>query len=80
MLLTQSNRSSVEIEEGYLPLKSKGPGTEQKEEYMDFLGLLKDIISIVVIANAATGHKDESMTEEYAGVLETILKSGNDNH
>ena len=47
---------------------------------MDFLGLLKDIISIIVIANASTGHKDESMTEEYAEVLETILKTGNNNN
>ena len=44
---------------------------------MDFLSLLKDIITMVVVANAATGHKDDSMTEEYVQTLETILKSGN---
>lgn len=43
---------------------------------MDFLGLLKDIISMVVIANAATGHKDSNMSEEYIDVLEAILNSG----
>ena len=44
---------------------------------MDFLSLLKDIITMVVIGNAVTGHKDDSMTEDYAKTLETILKSGN---
>lgn len=48
-----------------------------EEEKMDFLSLLRDIISMVVIANAVTGHKDDSMTEDYAKTLETILKSGN---
>ena len=42
---------------------------------MDFLGLLKDIINMVVIANAVTGHKDESMTKEYADTLKMILES-----
>lgn len=42
---------------------------------MDFLGLLKDIISMVVIANAVTGHKDESMSTEYANTLKTILEA-----
>ena len=41
---------------------------------MDFFGLLKDIISMVVVANAVTNHKDESMTEEYADVLKAILQ------
>ena len=45
---------------------------------MDFLGLLKDIVGMVVVANAVTGHKDNSMTEDYAGVLETLLKMGDD--
>ena len=40
---------------------------------------LKEIISVILLANAATGHKDESMTD-YMEVLETILRSGNDNH
>ena len=40
---------------------------------MDFLGLLKDIVSIVVVANAVTGHKDESMTEDYADTLKDLL-------
>ena len=44
---------------------------------MDFLSLLKDIITMVVVANAATDHKDDSMTEEYVQTLETILKSKN---
>lgn len=43
---------------------------------MELLELLKDIIGMVVIGNAVTGHKDESMTEEYAEILEKILKSG----
>lgn len=43
---------------------------------MDFLGLLKDIVSIVVIANAATGHEDNSMTEGYANTLMSILEAG----
>ena len=42
---------------------------------MDFLALLKEIVSIVVIANAATGHKDDSMTEEYADYLRKLLES-----
>lgn len=44
---------------------------------MDFLGLLKDVISIVVIANAVTGHKDESMTENYADTLKEVLTYDN---
>lgn len=44
---------------------------------MDFLGLLKDIVSIVVVANAVTGHKDESMTEDYADTLKDILTYDN---
>lgn len=43
---------------------------------MDFLGLLKDIIGMVVIANAVTGHKDQSMSNEYADTLKMILESG----
>lgn len=46
---------------------------------MDFLSLLQDIISMVVIGNAVTGHKDESMTEDYAEILESILKMGDNN-
>ena len=47
---------------------------------MGFLEELKEIISVILLANAATGHKDESMTDDYMEVLETILRSGNDNH
>lgn len=42
---------------------------------MDVLGLLKDIISMVFIANAVTGHKDESMSTEYADTLKMILET-----
>ena len=42
---------------------------------MDFLALLKDIISMVVIANAVTDQKNTSMTEEYQEILEKILLS-----
>ena len=42
---------------------------------MDFLGLLKDIISMVVIANAVTGQKDQSMSSDYAETLKMILES-----
>lgn len=42
---------------------------------MDLLSLLKDIISMVVIANAVTDQKNTSMTEEYQEILEKILLS-----
>lgn len=42
---------------------------------MDFLGLLKDIISMVVIANAVTGHTDQSMSNEYSDTLKMILET-----
>ena len=42
---------------------------------MDLLSLLKDIISMVTIANAVTDQKNTSMTEEYQEVLEKILRS-----
>ena len=47
---------------------------------MDYLGLLRDVISMIIVGNAVTGQLDENMTEEYMEVLETILKSGNDNN
>lgn len=47
-----------------------------RRKKMDFLGLLKDIIGMVVIANAVTGHKDQSMSNEYADTLKMILESG----
>ena len=47
-----------------------------RRKKMDFLGLLKDIIGMVVIANAVIGHKDQSMSNEYADTLKMILESG----
>ena len=46
---------------------------------MDLLSLLQDIITMVVVGNAVTGHKDESMTEDYVDILESILKMGDNN-
>ena len=44
---------------------------------MDFLSLIKDIISMVVIANAVTGQKPQDMDEDYMDTLEKILRFGN---
>ncbi len=49
--------------------------TNKEKKSMDFLGLLKDIISVVVVANAVTGHKDENASEEYFETLTKILES-----
>ena len=43
---------------------------------MGFLGLLKDLISIVIIANAVTGNKPNDVDDEYVKTLERILSSG----
>ena len=43
---------------------------------MYFLGLLKDIIGMVVIANAVTGHENQRMSIEYADTLKMILEAG----
>ena len=41
----------------------------------EFFEALKDIVSVIVVANAVIGHKDENMTEEYAEVLKAIMLS-----
>lgn len=46
---------------------------------MDFLGLLKDIISIVVIANAATGNL-KNQDESYVKALTDILTADDGKH
>ena len=43
---------------------------------MDFLGLLKDIISMVVIGNLVTGNKHLTDDEDYLESLERILTIG----
>ena len=40
---------------------------------MGFLGALQELVSVILACNAATGHKDASMTEEYANTLEYIM-------
>lgn len=44
---------------------------------MDFLSLIKDIISMVVIANAVTRQKPRALDEDYMDTLEKILSLGN---
>ena len=40
---------------------------------MGFLGALQEIITVILVCNAATGKKDKSMTKEYADTLSHIL-------
>ena len=47
---------------------------------MDFLSLIKDVISMVVIGNALSGNKQAFEDENYLKTLETILNTGNDDN
>lgn len=46
---------------------------------MDYLSLIKDVISMVVIGNALSGNKQAFEDESYMKVLEEILKARNNN-
>ena len=48
------------------------------EELMVFLPLIKDLISMVVIANAVTGHNSRDMSKSYLDTLEKIVSLGKD--
>ena len=39
---------------------------------MGFFGALQELVSVILACNAVTGHKDDSMTEEYMNTLEYI--------
>ena len=41
---------------------------------MDFLSALKELVSVILLCNAATGHEDKSMTESYVDTLDKLLK------
>ena len=47
---------------------------------MDVLGLIKDVISMVLIGNALSGNKQAFEDESYMEVLEEILKAGDNNN
>lgn len=47
---------------------------------MDVLGLIKDVISMVLIGNALCGNTQAFEDENYMEVLEEILKAGNNNN
>ena len=44
-----------------------------------FLEALKDIIGVILLSEAAIGHKDESMTDDYLETLMSILNLPNGN-
>lgn len=47
---------------------------------MDFLSLIKDVISMVVIGNVLSGNKQAFKDESYVEVLEEFLKAGDNNN